>query len=161
MLTVSRGLRWPWVAAGAAVVVMGLFFAGMLAVGASFNRGDDVDEGEHKTRVLEAEIEQIPGVTAVDVGYQNDFVTPGVLAASVRAEPGSDLDGRAAEVVRMLWLSDIDVLKKLRVVVRWPADSDEDPPRETQTYASDCAMTSEPECQPLQTLEDTYGTRPD
>jgi hypothetical protein len=147
------------VAAGA-VLVTGLLIAWGLGVAASFNSGDGVDTAERKIRALQSEIQQTPGIVTVDVDYQNDYVVPGVLAASVKAEPEDDLDRVADEVVRRLWLSDLDVVDELDVVVRWSTDSATDPARETRTYAKNCSMAHRPGCRPLHMLEDAYGGRP-
>jgi hypothetical protein len=134
----------------------------LVAVGNAFSSGDDVVEADRKSRAIEERIASVPGVSAVRVLYQNNWVTKGDLSADVTAEPGSDLSLIADEVEEALWLSDIEVVQKVGVIVHEPGADGSTRAQEVRSYAQKCDVYADGAwCRGLDVLEDRYGDRPD
>ncbi|GAB1693499.1 hypothetical protein [Krasilnikovia sp. M28-CT-15] len=72
---------------------------------------------------IQAELATRPGVTKVEVDYQDTFDAPAASVVSITAKHGTDLQPLVDESIKLVWTSKLNPLTSIRVDVTDPQDS--------------------------------------
>ncbi|MGH8887121.1 MAG: hypothetical protein ACRDYX_18510 [Egibacteraceae bacterium] len=102
---------------GGAVVALVVVLTGCSLSGRSEQKAEQQARNDAETITIQSELAKVPGVVDVKVLYSNYITEPGAGSANLIVEHGTDLERIADLTVGVVWRSQLDPLKSIRVGV--------------------------------------------